>query len=254
MMLNVPEEIYSADIQLRVDQTAQALFRQAGRGVRAHARIVSQKHAVEVCRRTLDVAIHNAQDAEEEARASEYAAEWEELEKAYNKAAISLRHALKVASLGNNPPYPQAGPAVLLPHLKQFHAREGIIAEIADRSAAAADDATTLFAADALLHKLAVHSRRAASRIRSGRSNPGDPIKLAFVSILAEGWMYLTGRKPGMQPERNPFLDFTSYAWDDACGPSDKNFHRQVRAVVASLPKTVDPSSMQYRPPWFLAR
>jgi hypothetical protein len=226
----------------------QELFRQTGR-VRVHPRICYYKEAVSICRRTLEVAIVSAQDAEEEARAGVHAAAWEELGKAFDKAARSLRHALLVVPRGIGPPYPEAGPAILLPCLKQFHAHEGKIAKIADRSTAAADDAEILFAADALLPKLAAHCKRAASRIRSGRSNPGNPIKLAFVSILAEGWMYLTGRKPVTQPERNPFLNFTYSAWEDAGGPPDENFHRQVRAVVANIPETVDPSSIQYGPP-----
>lgn len=56
------------------------------------------------------------------------------------------------------------------------------------------------------------------------RKNIGDPAKRIFVFRLAQGWIFLTGKRPGRTflVERNPFLRFVGAAWRDAGFDDDK--------------------------------
>jgi hypothetical protein len=70
-----------------------------------------------------------------------------------------------------------------------------------------------------------------------GGKNEPDLAKRAFVYRLAEGWIFLTGRRPGRSynPTRKPFLRFVEAAWKDAGFHSEENFSRALDATLKQL-------------------
>jgi hypothetical protein len=77
-----------------------------------------------------------------------------------------------------------------------------------------------------ILQELAEHAQQRRDRLALGRKNEGDLGKRAFVYSLAEGWIFLTGRRPGRNSTRNPFLRFVKAAWTDAGFGDHENFSR----------------------------
>lgn len=71
------------------------------------------------------------------------------------------------------------------------------------------------------------------------RQNPGDPTATAFVAVLADAWVMLTGLPPGAGnlPEKNPFLRFATAAWSDWHGPDapEPAFVGALRASIERL-------------------
>jgi hypothetical protein len=88
-----------------------------------------------------------------------------------------------------------------------------------------------------ILQELAEHARQRRDRLALNRKNEGDLGKRAFVFSLAEGWIFLTGRKPGrnFDPTRNPFLRFVKAAWTDAGFGDHENFSRALESTLTGL-------------------
>jgi hypothetical protein len=88
-----------------------------------------------------------------------------------------------------------------------------------------------------ILQELAVHAQQRRDRLARARKNEGDPGKRAFVHSLAEGWIFLTGRKPGRNfvSTHNPFLRFVKAAWTDAGFGDDENFSRALESTLTAL-------------------
>jgi hypothetical protein len=82
-------------------------------------------------------------------------------------------------------------------------------------------DAAILWAAREIAQRLEAAASRKEARARIGRQNPGKPDHVAFLRTLAEAWVYLTGSRPGSNPDhsKNPFLQFSALAWADVFGP-----------------------------------
>ena len=89
-----------------------------------------------------------------------------------------------------------------------------------------------------------MHARgsRAGARPRwkglaSRRKNEGNLGKRSFVYRLAEGWIFLTGKRPGRSyiSSRNPFLRFVEAAWKDAGFQSETDFSRALDASLKRL-------------------
>jgi hypothetical protein len=80
-------------------------------------------------------------------------------------------------------------------------------------------------------------SQRRRKGLASRRKNEPDLGKRAFVYRLAEGWIFLTGRRPGrsFDPTRNPFLRFVEAAWKDAGFHSEEDFSRALDAALRQL-------------------
>jgi hypothetical protein len=83
-------------------------------------------------------------------------------------------------------------------------------------------DAGILWAARETSHRLKGAASRKEARVRKGRQNPGKPDHAAFLQPLAEAWVYVTGSKPGSNPDplMNPFLRFSMLAWKDIFDPN----------------------------------
>lgn len=92
--------------------------------------------------------------------------------------------------------------------------------KIADR------DLRTIEAASAILAELSLDAARKRAEFASENQNPGDPSRQAFVIWLMEGWIFLTGKRPGKSknPGQTLFSQFAEAAWQDwhgECQPPD---------------------------------
>ena len=70
-----------------------------------------------------------------------------------------------------------------------------------------------------------------------------DHQKRAFVRILAEGWVFLTGKMPGknLDPLKNPFLRVVEAAWTDWRQEDSSDtaaFGEALNAAISSIDKT----------------
>ena len=75
-------------------------------------------------------------------------------------------------------------------------------------------------------------------QLKHTRINDPDYGKRAFVYRLAEGWVFLTGKKPGKgrYPHGNPFLRFVDAAANDAGGFEDvEDFYSALRWTLKIL-------------------
>src|SRR6516225_8123441 len=80
----------------------------------------------------------------------------------------------------------------------------------------------------ALIRATAANLRKVRKK-RTGAEVEHD--KHGFVFRLAEAWLYLTGRLPGLGKERNPFLRFVEAAAVDANVPSNGFYHGMKAAI-----------------------
>jgi len=83
----------------------------------------------------------------------------------------------------------------------------------------------------ALIRATAANLRKIRKK-RTGAEVEHD--KHGFVFRLAEAWLYLTGRLPGLGKERNPFLRFVEAAAVDANVPSN-GFYDGMKAAIQHL-------------------
>jgi hypothetical protein len=78
-------------------------------------------------------------------------------------------------------------------------------------------DAIILWSAKRLIKLLAADTERRRSEfVQESKYSPaGD--RHEFVFVLYEAWVFLTGERPGTNPniEQNPFLRFVTAAWRD---------------------------------------
>ena len=102
----------------------------------------------------------------------------------------------------------------------------------------AKNDTDGLLAARDVLAGFADRSRQRRKSLAERRKNEGDVGKRHFVYRLAEGWIFLTGKRPGrnFDPSRNPFLRFVIAAWTDAgFGNAEEDFSRALDGTLKSL-------------------
>jgi hypothetical protein len=115
---------------------------------------------------------------------------------------------------------------LVLPILtSQAGIRKGSAQELYESAKA---DATTLWHTREILLRLEKTADSKELRVRHGKQNPGKPEHRVFTKNLAEMWVFLTGTKPGVNPNRknNPFLRFVTTAWSDVFGDGqDDNQH-----------------------------
>ena len=74
--------------------------------------------------------------------------------------------------------------------------------------------------------------------------------KAAFLRAMAEGWLFLTGRLPGLGIERNPFLRLAEAGWDDCGGSRDESFASQLRPLVRQMRRDPQYQTVPYVPDW----
>ena len=102
----------------------------------------------------------------------------------------------------------------------------------------AKEDNDRLRAALDHLTEFSLRSRERRQGLASKAKNPGDLGKRAFVYRLAEGWIFLTGKKPGrhFDPNRNPFLNFVLAATASHREKADElNFSRALDHALRRL-------------------
>ncbi|WP_413710674.1 hypothetical protein [Rhizobium sp. Rhizsp82] len=112
-------------------------------------------------------------------------------------------------------------------------------------------DSTFIYSAYEVLAGFVDHAEETSKRIGLNRPNPGAPAKKAFVALLADVWSYLTGGRPGTQPERSPFLDFVRAAWVDAGGDENEEFAYTIRRLIDEMPdRSGEDLTNSKRPYW----
>jgi hypothetical protein len=130
------------------------------------------------------------------------------------------------------------GPSIRVP--KSWAASGRISVGIVQRPQSRADtqrEVEALHKTLGVLQELAEHAQQRRDRLARARKNEGDLGKRAFVFSLAEGWIFLTGRKPGrnFDSSRNPFLRFVEAAWTDAGFGGEENFSRALESTLTGL-------------------
>ena len=269
--LRQPKNLYSLDVHLRIDDAIDGLFRADRKSVRIHKRIPTQAAGVAFGRRALEVAILSALNAKEKLEAGQHADDFREGAEVFSKAATAIRDALKYMardpSVGEKSkdwkprkPYPDCGTQPLVGILRQYYRhvttqendRQKVRqTDLSEASGYAEQAAWFLSTTDEIMHGLAGFCRQMEAEIRHDRANPGAPEKMAFISILVEAWLFLTGRRPGRQPDRNPFLDFALLAWEDAAGGSEESFHHQLKIALDALPEDINANADDFPEPWW---
>jgi hypothetical protein len=98
----------------------------------------------------------------------------------------------------------------------------------------------TLLEARRALVQLSAHAEKRRKGRAQVRKHEGNLEKRAFVYILAEGYIFLTGERPGKGRylENNPFLRFVKAAADDAGkfkGKKDQDFFSALKSTLKTL-------------------
>jgi hypothetical protein len=101
----------------------------------------------------------------------------------------------------------------------------------------ASREASALWEACEIVERLANAAPIKEGRVRKGRRNDGKPDHRVFAETLAEMWIFLTGEKPGSNPDqdKNPFLKFVAAAWVDAFGHAEDSEDPTFVGALASL-------------------
>lgn len=195
-------------------------------------------------RRALEVAIYRSWNAARD----EEDIKLDELKfccNAANRAGIQLRSLLQKVS-GEQP-----GAVITQDHLTPFMLQIASRTRCDDTSDDAAEfygwgrrGAATLVDAARLLEVLEGALNAWRADLAKTRVNPGQPQKRAFVTALAEGWLFLTGSVPGSGELHNPFLRWAEAAWSDAGGAKDEPLYQALRAARS------DVRQLALRPYW----
>jgi hypothetical protein len=90
--------------------------------------------------------------------------------------------------------------------------------------ALARQDGECLWKAQKILDRLSLSANRKEAQVREVRPASTKPEHAAFAKVLAECWIVLTGKAPGINSvsEKNPFLKFVSSAWIDVFGQNEE--------------------------------
>jgi hypothetical protein len=172
-------------------------------------------HVVWIGRRTLEVAINEAVSQKElNPRQSEWEPEWSRIADASRAADVALSNLFSAID-------PKGKDAEnFSPFIRQSRAGgiEASKAGYRDAAESALRDAGLLVEAKQTIGKLHADTlTRRDALVAIYPSSFQDHQKRAFVRILAEGWVFLTGEMPGKNPDpsKNPFLRVVEAAWMD---------------------------------------
>ncbi len=164
--------------------------------------------------RMLQLSIADASDPEKQSDLTP----WAEIKDSAARAAKAIDRARKsISAIDQDSPR-----AVRRLRLRPGQGIQNLIEmrKIADR------DLRTIEAASTILAELSKQAERKRAEFASGNQNPGEPSRQAFVIWLMEGWIFLTGRRPGKSknPGQTLFSQFAEAAWRDwhgECQPPD---------------------------------
>jgi hypothetical protein len=204
----VPSKVLDPEQQLLIDaELKQLLSRSTPPCIRENLR----EDAIYVGRRCLEVSILAAVSAaEDNPPRADWEWRWERKRDKAKEAAGALGAMLQAHS-------PALEEVDLVRSLVNTRIG-GLSAGVRSRmKLQAQEDLGTLQRAQALAEQVAADAERRRREFLAGRKNPGRPDQREFVRILAEGWIFLVGRRPGASPDesKNPFLRFASAAWSD---------------------------------------
>lgn len=223
----------------------------------------TEQHAVGFGRRVLDVSIHHGISASEVLLKGIWRDDWLEAEK-LGQSAFDTVAALIKSMIGDARP-PTV--AALLPPLQHMAISNQALRDqkpqIEVAMAEAQTNAETLINAAALLREMTTFSVKKGDHL-AGRGNPGDPVKVAFVFTMAQGWLCLTGALPSTHTTMvdNPFMQFAAAGWADAGGRFGKAGKGDTLESVNSFGQSAIASAIQkladdpetsrddYRPQW----
>jgi hypothetical protein len=194
--------VYDLKKSLGIDDALKS--RIGAQGPCIHSHLVD--HVVPIGRRFLEVAINEAVSQKElHPRASEWKPQWSRIAKASQEAVAALDELFSAMD-------PSGKDAEhLAPIIRQ--SRIGGVGSLK-----AMRDARLLVATKQIIGSLRDYTmtHRDGLLVLYPHSSQ-DHQKRAFVRILAEGWVFLTGKMPGKQrdPSKNPFLRVVEAAWSD---------------------------------------
>ena len=223
----VPERVYDLEKSLGIDEALKSRI-EAPRGPRIRSHLIA--YVVPIGRLTLEAAINEAVSQKElHPRASEWKPEWSRIANASQEAVSALDELFGAI-------HPSGKDAE---HLAPF-IRQSRIGGVG--SSKAMRDARLLVATKQIIGKL----RDYTMTHRDGLlvlypDSSQDHQKRAFVRILAEGWVFLTGKMPGKHPDssKNPFLRVVEDAWTDWRKVKNSDaFGDSLNAAISSIDKT----------------
>jgi len=211
----IDEEIRKAQLQLRWQLTDAILFG----------------------RRTLAVAVEDA-NAYANYRPGEALAYWSRTEKLAVRAHRTLDDLVKHIGPAGVPSADILVPVQRVPPSMSKSSK--VVIKLLPRGQPldqAKKDFSALLAARDACAGIMNRTQQRRKSLASRRKNEGDMDKRAFVYRLAEGWIFLTGKRPGRSynSRRNPFLRFVEAAWTDAGLCSEQDFSRALDAALRQL-------------------
>ncbi|WP_181700533.1 hypothetical protein [Chthonobacter albigriseus] len=231
----------------KIDAIVMALANGSGRHPKLSPQWTSIDSATRFARRALEVATRYAIDGVD--RISAYKTELDYIETPARKASRELADLLNRLS-----PHHAAGdnPSVLQRPLSIIAAKADPAANPVETWNAAAERARVLIEAQRICAEIVSVMEVEGIRVSTGRNNPGEPAKQAFVLHMAQGWLSLTGKMPGKSTDKelNPFLRYCAVAWEDVGQTSDTSFASQLRSMLANPPEIqlIEPPGM---PSWY---
>jgi hypothetical protein len=207
----VPVRVFQKE-SLGIDEALKSRIK-SPRAPRIRSHLID--YVVPIGRRALEVAIKEAISQKElHPRLGEWEPEWSHIANASQDAAAALARLFRaIDPLGKDAEH-------LAPFIRQSRAGgvEVTKAEYRDAAESALKDARLLVEAKQIIDKLRGDTlTRRDALVALYPSSSQDHQKRAFVRILAEGWVFLTGEIPGKHPDpsKNPFLRVVEAAWID---------------------------------------
>ena len=188
---------------------------------------------IRIGRRALEVAIMEAfSQTELNPRLSEWEPEWSHIADASRAADVALSRLFRaIDPLGKDAEH-------FVRFIRQSRGNGGVGASKAMR------DARLLMAARQIIGKLRADTLTRRDALLALYPNSSqDHQKRGFVRILAEGWVFLTGQRPGksLDPLKNPFLRVVEAAWMDWLQEDSRDteaFGDALNAAISSIDKT----------------
>jgi hypothetical protein len=230
-----PERVYDLKESLHIDRALKSRI-DSLRAPRIRSDLIAR--VVRIGRYALDAAINEAVSQKElHPRASEWKPQWSRIANASQEAVAALDELFSaIDPSGKDAEH-------FAPFIRQSRIGEvgSSKAEYRDAAESALRDARLLVEAKQIIGKLRADTLTRGDALAAiYPSSSQDHQKRAFVRILAEGWIFLTGKMPSKNPDssKNPFLLVVEAAWLDWLeeGSSDTEaFGDALLAVISSI-------------------
>jgi hypothetical protein len=198
----------------------------------------SEKAPISFGRRTLEVAFHAA-NGELDKNTKKDIEDWKNSGRFATRAKSVVDQFLKFARGGpiQNSNLSELDPSLFVPYFRRIRiiaaARSKRRVSRPEIFQEAKTDADILLKTSRLLRDIAEESEAQRKSLASQYQNPGIPEKLAFVRVMMEGWIFLTGKRPS---EKNThFASFISAGWTDLTGQEDVSWEQSIRKARESL-------------------